>query len=419
MKIRVKHVVFLMCLQMALLLIWRSSTETSGMGQGGVLGRGMMNGLSSGRGTSYVGRWNVGGSKGATPNVHSSSKGVTWFTSSEGFARQLQTFSCMVNFAEHSGRNLELLRFTSKHYKREVGSTKRDMALPHMDEIIDLNRIYNGDPKQPHVTRMDWPNLKPKQEDSMKCDKSIGVKIKWEDDDYDWRPVEAKRMGLKARCPKSDIHCRAEFDKPKYVKIQNTLSPEQLFEDDFRMSKLCVSSLPLESCKNYLPFIATERYEAMYKDFVKEMLDAMSGEFITVHLRRGDRCGEEYRTDRKILYKSGACGPLQTWITKLKNQLSFSFFTSMKIYVATDDISEETTKALRDAGFYVLRDLTDNFPDGIEHGEITLKELDLFLIDMHMMVHAKRSFVVEAWTTVTEIVDTTRAHLHLSPVEMI
>ena len=93
MKLRVKHVVFLMCLQMALLLIWRSSTETSGMGQGGVLGRGMMNGLSSGKGTSYVGRWNVGGSKGATPNVHFSSKGVTWFTSSEGFARQLQVSS--------------------------------------------------------------------------------------------------------------------------------------------------------------------------------------------------------------------------------------------------------------------------------------------------------------------------------------
>ncbi|GMI08322.1 hypothetical protein TrLO_g6483 [Triparma laevis f. longispina] len=390
MKIKIKHLGLLVCVLCVYGLFWGAFPGDTRGGQGrGMLGKGQ-HVLSPGEATSFVGRWNIGGLKGLKPNVRFSKNGVTWFTTSEGFARQLQTFSCMVNFAEHTSRNLELLRFTSKHYTREVDSTKRDMALPFMDEIIDLNRIYNGDPKQPHVTRMPWPNTKEWQPDSMSCDKSVGVKIKWEDDDYDWWPEEAKKMGLKARCPKSDIHCRAEFDKPKYVKIQNTLSPEQLFDNELRMSKLCVSSLPLDSCKNYLPFVATERYESMYKDFVKEMLGATSGHYIAVHLRRGDRCGEEYRTKRTILYKSGACGPLKTWITKLKNQLSFSFFNSMPVYVATDDTSEETTTALREAGFHVLRDLTDNFPDGIEHGEKTLKELDLFLIEMHMMVHAKR-----------------------------
>ena len=51
-------------------------------------------------------------------------------------------FSCMVKYAEDTRRTLLLGRFESKHYKRR---TDMDAGLPYMDEIIDLDRLYNGD----------------------------------------------------------------------------------------------------------------------------------------------------------------------------------------------------------------------------------------------------------------------------------
>lgn len=116
-----------------------------------------------------------------------------------GFARQFQMFSCMVKYAEDTRRTLLLSRFESKHYKR---GTDRDAGLPYMDEIIDLDRLYNGDISQPFIKRIPRPDRSKNQNNSAKCEKSLGVKIKWEDDDYDVDPVKAKRLGVKVRCPK-------------------------------------------------------------------------------------------------------------------------------------------------------------------------------------------------------------------------
>ena len=121
---------------------------------------------------------------------------LRWFTSYEGFARQFQMFSCMVKYAEDSRRKLLLGRFESKHYKM---GTDRDAGLPYMDEIVDLDALYNGDPRQPIITRVPRYDRSKGQKNSARCDLSIGIKIKWEDDDYDVDPDKAKQEGKKAR----------------------------------------------------------------------------------------------------------------------------------------------------------------------------------------------------------------------------
>lgn len=90
MKIKIKHLGLLVCVLCVYGLFWGAFPgDTRGRQGRGTLGKGQ-NVLSPGEATSFVGRWNIGGLKGLNPNVHFSKKGVTWFTTSEGFARQLQ-----------------------------------------------------------------------------------------------------------------------------------------------------------------------------------------------------------------------------------------------------------------------------------------------------------------------------------------
>ena len=115
------------------------------------------------------------------------------------------------------------------------------------------------------------------------------------------------------------MKCRAEFDKPKYIRIQGTENPEYFdgHPDKYRgVNELCVSSLPLPLCKAYVPAVFAPRYESMYEDFKGEILGGFGGEYAAVHMRRGDRCSEDYKGKRDILYKSGSCGPIKGWVER-------------------------------------------------------------------------------------------------------
>ena len=123
------------------------------------------------------------------------------------------------------------------------------------------------------------------------------------------------------------MKCRAEFDKPRYVRIQGTESPEYFNSHPGKykhVGALCVSSLPLPQCQSYVPAVFTSKYERMYEDFKDSILGGgptssfggAGGGFVAVHWRRGDRCGEGYKGKRDVLYKSGACGPVEEWVKR-------------------------------------------------------------------------------------------------------
>ena len=154
---------------------------------------------------------------------------------------------------------------------------------------------------------------------------------------------------------------------------------------------LCVSSLPLQKCKDFVPLVLTPKYTQLYDDLKNELLGAASDGYVAVHLRRGDRCSEEYKGQRQILYHTGACGPLDDWIGELKQKLKKDRATSsLPVYVATDDTSEETTSKLSEEGFYLLSTFTKRFPNGVDYDGELLFALDFFLVDIQFMIQAKR-----------------------------
>ena len=62
----------------------------------------------------------------------------------------------------------------------------------------------------------------------------------------------------------------------------------------------------------------------------------------------------------------------------------------LPVYVATDDTSPKIRTVLKAEGFHLLADFVDKFPNGVDYNGELLFDLEFFLIEMQMLIHAKR-----------------------------
>ena len=301
-------------------------------------------------------------------------------------------------------------RIKSNHYHNNHGN--EDNFLPYMDEVVDLCRIYES--KEPNSR----PAIIHAIEKNRKCDASLGINLKFEDDDYDRNNEGDARRGIKKRCPKEDIKCRAPFAKPKSVKVNEVVMLEELV--DFSLdTNLCVTSLPDEACQNYLPYISSKKFRSRFEAFRDEIFgedyqEAVSSGFIAVHLRRRDRCGYEHQKHSNV-YKMGACGDVTKWISKIKKRTEND---DKLVYVATDSKEQDVIYAIKMAGFRSRNDLFGQYRNGVVFDDELLTDLDIFLIELDMLVYADTSIVVSTTNTVADVVTNTRKWLGLSDVQI-
>eukprot|EP00520_Triparma_pacifica_P004112 CAMPEP_0118632032 /NCGR_PEP_ID=MMETSP0785-20121206/222_1 /TAXON_ID=91992 /ORGANISM="Bolidomonas pacifica, Strain CCMP 1866" /LENGTH=281 /DNA_ID=CAMNT_0006522763 /DNA_START=573 /DNA_END=1418 /DNA_ORIENTATION=- len=255
-------------------------------------------------------------------------------------------------------------------------------------------------------------------QESQVCDASLGIKLKWEDDDYDVDPQKAAREGIKKRCPKEDVHCRAPFAKPKSVKVKKVVDLQDLgkFDSDKRA---CITSLPVEACLDYLPYLSTKKYRKRFEAFRDEIFGkdyskAMTKGYIAVHLRRGDRCGHFHKKHSNI-YQAGACGDITHLVSKIRRKVGEGGI----VYIATDSEEPNVIEAIRKAGFYQKHDIFGAMPQGVMFDDELLTDLDIFLIELDMMNYAKSAYVLTHSNAVVGVVSKTRKWLGLSSVETI
>jgi len=291
-------------------------------------------------------------------------------------------------------------RIESNHYRKN--HCNEDNVLPYMDEIVDLGGIYalKGSKSRPAIVYSMGENRN--------CDASLGIKLKFEDDDYDRNSENAARRGVKKRCPEEDIKCRAPFAKPKSVKVKKVIGLDELGSFSWD-DNLCITSLPDEACQNHLPYISNKEFRSRFEAFRDEIFGedyqkAVSSGFIAVHLRRGDRCGYEHQKHSNI-YKMGACGDVTKWISKIKKKTENS---GKVVYVATDSKEQDVIYAIKRAGFRSRNDLFGEYPNGVVFDDKLLTNLDIFLIELDMLIYADTSIVVSTTNTVTDVVTNAR-----------
>ncbi|GMI44570.1 hypothetical protein TrCOL_g9352 [Triparma columacea] len=312
----------------------------------------------------------------------------------------------MVESAELTERSLLLDKVVSTHSVDAMGQEKN---LEYMDDIVDLKAIYSMKPNAA------LPGIYHVQDsEPAVCDASVGIRLKWEDDDDD-----GTMQRMKKRCPKEDVHCRAPFVKPRAARVKNVIELEDL-KDLASDKNVCVTSLPIDTCSGHLPFISNFKYRSRFEAFRYEIFGVKQAEvkasgYIGVHLRRGDRCGMGYEKHRNV-YKMGACGDIDKWIAKIGKK---SRESDQLVYVATDSKEPNILRTIKDAGFFTKEDLFSSLAGGVLFDGKILTELDIFLIELDMLIYADTSFVVSDSNAISEVVATTRDWLGIGDVEVI
>jgi hypothetical protein len=283
-----------------------------------------------------------------------------------------------------------------------------------MDDIVDLEAIYS-------TRKVALPRISHVQDsDSTVCDASVGIRLKWEDDDIDEDSTTVfRRQPRKKRCPKENVRCRAPFVKPKTVRVKKVIGIDEL-ADLVSDRYVCVTSLPVDVCTGHIPFVSQPEYRSRFEAFRNEVfgvehVKAKTLGYIGIHLRRGDRCGKEFEKHANV-YQMGACGEIQNWVAKIGEKARES---NQLVYIATDSKEPHVIQTIKDAGFFTKQDLFGHFAGRVMFDEKELSDLDIFLIELDMLIYAHTSFVVSASNAVTEVVTTTREWLGISGVEVI